>query len=528
MTTLTPNRLRSRPAAPTGSPRHATTTGRRRLVPRFIELGLLAAITVLGGWLRAPGLGVSSLWFDDAWVAYAARADYSELNLIGLTSVGFVTIEKIWLDLVGFSNLNAQLLPYLAGTFAPGAVYLVLRRRAASHTALLGAAVMALTTIHVQYSPRVKQYTIEALLVLLLLALTFRWRTEPSRKNTGILVAAMVVACMFSFILAAACLTPLVVMVLTARDDDRTRRLVTGGVSAMVPVLGLWYFVMVRPRVEDWLIAFWADHYIDASNGPVQLLTSTWDAFARLFEVVAPFPATVTLVVLAAAFVGLVRRDAVLAVALIAPLAAAAALAVMQKAPLGGGRTDIYLVPGLVVLFVLGLEALTDRQRPKAGALAPGAVAALVVVAVLGLSYDGPDPVYPREDVRPLIAELEVRRQSGDPVVVYYAATYSYGLYAATNSTPVDVDGPYLLNFSDPLVIPMVRQTDTAQYRSYAKDALATSDRFWLVATRMDLTAHWPVVQEILAEDLGLDLVDSSESEGAVLQLWQRPDEAPK
>jgi len=249
-------------------------------------------------------------------VAYAARADYSEINLIGLTSVGFVTIEKIWLDLVGFSNLNAQLLPHLAGTFAPGAVYLVLRRRAASHTALLGAAVMALTTIHVEYSPRVKQYTIEALLVLLLLALTFRWRTEPNRKNTGILVAAMVVACMFSFILATACLTPLVVMVLTARDD-RTRRLVTGGVSAMVPVLGLWYFVMVR-------------------------------------------------------------------------------------------------------------------------------------------------------------------------------------------------------------------QTDTAQYLSYANEALATSDRFWLVATRMDLTAHWPVAQEILAHDLGLDLVDSSESEGAVLQLWKRPDEAAK
>jgi hypothetical protein len=69
--------------------------------------------------LRVWQLGPSSLWFDDAWVALVARMSAGQLTQVGMTSFGFQVILWIWLHLVGFSEVGAQLIPFLAGYLGP-------------------------------------------------------------------------------------------------------------------------------------------------------------------------------------------------------------------------------------------------------------------------------------------------------------------------------------------------------------------------------------------------------------------------
>ena len=80
-------------------------------------------ILVFAAILRAPQLNELSLWFDDAWVALVSRMSAGQLAHVGMTSFGFDAILWIWFKLVGFSEISAKLIPFVAGCLAPVGVY---------------------------------------------------------------------------------------------------------------------------------------------------------------------------------------------------------------------------------------------------------------------------------------------------------------------------------------------------------------------------------------------------------------------
>ena len=491
---------------------------------------MVVCLTAIAVGVRVGGLAPSSLWHDDIWVAYAARSRYSDIPMMAVTSPGFVFLEKAVFDLVGFSAFTAQLLPFLASSVTPAVVFVVLKRAVRVELAVTAGIVVALTTLNVQYSYHVKQFTVEALGAALIFLVTARWMTEPTRRRQWALVATICVTAAVSFLVVVVATGPIAVVAVRL-----LRRRPLPQISDLVPlgVLGLfvvgWYAFVIMPNTTDNLQAYWADFYVRVDGGPIDFVVSLRDRVWFFLQSLTPWPplivATTCIIAFSATFV--LRRD--WAVVTTLPLLVALLLAVLQKAPFGAGRVDNYLLIPLVFGFFIGLDALCDvAATEKSRIRVPGTTATLsglAGAALIGLTIGGFESptAYPAEDIRPLIEILEDDRRDGDAVVLYYASTFAYGLYADVESRPIDVGTPYSIEFDDPdLVVQNPHRNEPEKYLQYATEAAGRSDRIWLLGSHL-CACDWGPIERQFAQELGWRRERIDAREGASLQLWSRP-----
>ena len=136
--------------------------------------------------LRVGGLGPTSLWRDDAWQALVARTDsWSDIVRIGQTPPGFSLLLWLWLTLTGLSSLAAQALPFVAGVAAAPFVYLLAARAGFGTAGAVSAGVgLAASPLHVVYSTRVKPFTLDSDISMLLTLLGIRVLDEPARRRS--------------------------------------------------------------------------------------------------------------------------------------------------------------------------------------------------------------------------------------------------------------------------------------------------------------------------------------------------------
>ena len=463
--------------------------------------------------LRAPGLGPSSLWIDDAWVAFAHRAGYVELTEIGLGAPGFSALLKIWFEIVGFTELSAQLVPFTAAIAAPPLLYVILRYRLRFAVSLVGAGWLLLAPVHVEYSTRVKQYSTEVVLALLLVHLSWRLIEDPTQRRTWRSLAMLsTVSVLISFPLAsvagAACLVAAFVAL------RRTGRLENTLLWLVVPALttAAWFVIVIRHRQYRDLRTFWESHFIQTDAGLRTAFESMLGRAHEFFEQASPLPAIPSAMFAALGLALVLHRRPPLFVMTVLPLAAAVALAALDRAPLGGGRTDLYLLAGTIIAVTAGIDhgvdlaagALTDHRYFLA-VLAPLAVVSGVVAIA---RHDAPS--YPREDIRPLVDELQDRRRPGDAVLVYHSSKWAFATYADVGVTVRPVSGPYDVVFDDPLIVRQLNPSTEERLQRSIVEADAAGGRLWLIGSHF--SPSWERTISAL-ESIGR----------VVIQTWERP-----
>jgi hypothetical protein len=491
----------------------------------LVDVALVLVVTAVAAWLRVEPLGPSSLWLDDAWVALVYRTEgLTELRYVGFSAPGFVVALRAWLGVVGFSETAAQTLPFVAGVAAPGLAYLVGRRfgwhRAA---ALVAAAVLVFSPMAMDYATRVKQYTVESVLALAVLwaALYLLDDVRSTRRWTTV-VGVGALATMGSAFLAPYVAAG-VAAGLTRALLDRDREAVSRGSAAALAYgafAGAWYLGVLAPAVTTSVSAFWSGHYVVLTEGVATAIAGARAAASGVSEGLVELPVAVTLVVLllATVIVGLRRLEH--AVLLVIPTLVAAVLAAAQLAPLGGGRTDIYLYPSLALLVAGGADAIVRALARRRGWVAWG----VPVVAAMTLAVVT-DPVtpYPRQDVRPLVMDLEERREPRDAVLIYPATMWAYSLYTSDRfSLEEDLVSAwgFAPAFEDErtYVLPRGRD-DPGAYTATVEQLEERERRVWLLAS------HWREDYDDLREQLraaGFELVDAETRDGAELGLWER------
>ncbi|HVL97947.1 MAG TPA: hypothetical protein VM324_01470 [Egibacteraceae bacterium] len=500
----------------------ARAAGRRHARSRLRPLdGVVAVLLATGAAaLRAGPLGPSSLWLDDAWTALVVRADsVAEAAALAVTAPGFGLLLRAWLQAVGFSETAAQLPPFAFAVLGPPAVYLVgvtvgLRRTAAGVAGLLLLAAPA----HLTNATRVKQYTLDALLATGVIALAWRVLAAPREAARWATLAAIgTLATLVSAQIAPVVVAALAAGLLAARRAGAALGAGLGATTAYGVLGGAWYLAYLRPSVSPALRAYWSGHYLDLADGPravaAGLVQGLGGVLGALSAVPAPF---VAVPLLAAAGWALLRRPAV-AVLLAGPLAVTVLLAALRLAPLGGGRTDIVLLPGLALLAAVGVDAAAGADRRAAAGLAAAVLAATALAR--------PDAgSYPSHDVRPLVARMEAALRPGDAVLVYSATRWAYGLY-----TGFDVAFPpdprrgtgFDVAVADPRVRILEPQRHTAErYAADVSAGIRGAQRVWLLASgwRGDLA-----VLERLIGDRGLVETSRESRPGGLLVRWERP-----
>jgi Dolichyl-phosphate-mannose-protein mannosyltransferase len=483
-----------------------------------LDVTVLVGLAAVSALLRGRPLGPQSLWLDDAWIALAHKAgSVRELSVVGLTAPGFAALLKGWIGLVGFSSVKAQLLPFLFGVAASPALYLVLVRRGVSRlAAATGAALIAFSTVHATQSTHVKQYTLDAFVAIVLIALFWWLIEEPDRLQRWWLAAGASIVAVFlsspsiGYVCAGfAC----ALAVAKARDRLSVAAAVASATAAAFVVV--WWLVALRPRVNSELELFFEERFISLS-GPRAALTDLHDAVAAVAAGAVPLREGIALAIMVASFsVALWKRTAK-ALVLALPLLLAIALAALERAPLGTGRTDIYLYPAVAAAVALALHELASRSR----ALAAGAATLVVAGLLLGLTPARP---YPEENISPFVTRVEEESSPTDAVLVYHLSGFAFGLYT---SWPIDfVDAPeYSTGWKVRVNRPNVHILDFNRSTTWRYDSALDEiqERYrvvWFIATHRarDVRAI-----ERKLRSRGYRRTLSTERGGAILRRWVR------
>lgn len=543
-----------------------------------VDVVVVAALLGVALLLRWPALDPSSLWLDDAWVALVGRVDsLGEVSRTIVTAPGFTVLLWAWLRGVGaagptgVSELLAQLPALMAGGLGIVATYVVARRlpTVGRAGATLAAAVVVAAPVHITYSTRVKPYTLDGLLAVVVagVALWAMRGASPARPDRRPLVLALVGigATVVSSSAALAVAGAFGALLLGAWrgdvhggeagvDDEGVTEQPAGGWHTWRPVLlglGLyavfaaaWWLVVLRRTVTDGLRGYWADHYLPPTD-----LGAAAEAFVSggrdLLEALAPLPWFVTLVLLGALLLVGVRWRSPLVALWLVPVVVSFGLAVLEIAPWGGGRTDAYLVPlvalsAAAVFGAAGDESRRLRASPWIARSAAAFAGGLLVAAALTAQAE-----YPPEDVGPLVARVEEQADPDDAVVVYSATRLAWALYSddpvrlvvdEAEATGFDVELGVAAELAgrgarrsdaessesgagapEVIVLPPLR-SEPSGYREILEPVVGEHRPLWFVAS------HWGSDYEPLVRtftDLGCTAVDRIHRPGARLIRWE-------
>ena len=418
--------------------------------------GALTALMLLGTVLRVREWAFNrSLWLDESWLALNLldRGFLGMLRPLDNLQTGpllFLWATEAMCRVVGPWEWSLRLPSLIAGLAALPLVALVARRLLREPTALL--AVVALTAVSPQlvfYSSELKPYALDvsagALLTWLGLRVLASLGTRAFRRRLIEQAAAGVVIVFASspsvFVIAG------VGVVLMARAATARRWREVAAVAAASAVtaaaFGVHYGLVLRhAAAETEFYHNWGKSFAAvAPKGRVAwVLDNTIRFLAEGLWLRHYGP---VLLLLVAGFVWLAaRRPWALAVAF-APVLVTYAASRAGLYPIGP-RVIMYLAPVVLVTVGGGVEVAvaivrglgTLARRPtlgrRAGHLAGGVAALLIVIPPARLAAQNFAAPPGREEIRPLLEQIAAERTAGQAVWMSQPAAKPYEYYART------------------------------------------------------------------------------------------------
>lgn len=382
------------------------------LTDRTFDLLVAAALLAVAAAQRASTLPGDGLWFDDAWVATGAlHGGLSELAMRGSAHPGFTLMLQGWDAVIGGDPWTLAVPAFVASVLGPPVVYLGLRHLgfARSVAGLLGA-ILVVAEVHVLYAGRVKSYTMDTLVVMVLAvalpalaARRWTWRTAAVW-----VVVAVCAASLSGYQLVA---TALAVGILILHSNrDRGIRVAAAAVQGILQ--GGMYLAARSTTDLDAVEAFMEttyDGHLSVYRNPITMAEQVLEHLGRIVDVypggprwlLAPLGCLALGGLIAAAMGWRRGRLAVTAQFLLLAMALAFVGGIFNRFPFGpssrnwsaemgspGSRHSLWLVPVMVIGLAVCLDAARSwwrerlHHRPVLDLALP-----LVAVVVLAVSW---------------------------------------------------------------------------------------------------------------------------------------------
>jgi hypothetical protein len=456
---------------------------------------LLIALLLLAAAVRiADYLARRPLWLDEAMLA---------LNLGSRSFAGLVapldfdqSAPPLFLWLLkavtligGLGELSLRLVPLLAGLALLWMLWRVTRALVGWDAALIAAALAAVSLPLLRYAGELKPYSTDALLSVVIIALTLRIRSAPEHAaRWWQLAAAGIIGLLLSFPSGFVLAGGFAALVLDPRirgDAVSRRRLGALALGWAAGFAAIFVLVYQPQTTNEYLRRYWSATVLDPSAA--DFASRVRSAVRRLTSGLPPLDLIDVkgrLAILALGIALIARRGGLAAAAQVGiPFVALGAGALFGKFPVAD-RLFIFIAPfTFIAVAVLLAELLRLLRLGEAGA---GVVGALIVLA-----WGGPGMVdYRRhppgqQDGRETALAVS-RRRGTEPVYVIPGALPAWAYYTTDWSRP-DLDrighlafvtrgaGPGAMNA-------LVREARTDS----ARDALVyRSDRYFdLLAAR--------------------------------------------
>jgi len=383
-------------------------------------------------------LNPASLWLDDAWVVALSKAPDFGISLVQPASA-----PPLFMLIVGFASrlapdleLGAQLWPFLCGLVAVALTSLLAYRITASGVcAVLSAGILVSEVFFLAHVARVKPYTGDVMVVLLL-GLCFHSLLEGyTRRKLWIYASVVAGGCALSSLsILVAAAGSAVAWIALWRRGIRDRHLVYAGIVVGGAAACATAHVATRGYIQI-LVDQYTQNYLPTDDLPglaraVFALFSDW--VGRLAHVGTPGARAASPATWGAGVMVLLggiqlwwsgRREHLFAggsVLLVSLLACAAG-----RIPLGTGRVDLFLLPFGAILLGSAAGLLTRLPRP----LVTPASAVLLAAAAL-LLWSPRVASYPPTLSAPLVEILVDEFRHSDELWVNHHGTYSLAAYA--------------------------------------------------------------------------------------------------
>jgi Dolichyl-phosphate-mannose-protein mannosyltransferase len=398
---------------------------------------------VLRIWQYAAG---TSLWLDELAVAQnvisrpVGKLLSSPLAWDQVAPKGFLLAEKLAVGLLGVNEYGLRFFPLLC-SIAALIFFVRVSERVLGHAAPIAVALFATAGPLIDYAARVKQYSTDVAVAVLLLwmALELQRRERSARELHGAgIIGAIAVWFSQPAVLVLAGLGTTLIVVARRNRDGRSRSwpwplLLWWGASAAAATAASFASVTAETRhslmttYDYWRLGMPPDSLLQAiqSLWPLHPLTALV-ARGSLSGLAYPFAHLYMLLALFGAYI-FFRRSWPVALLIYTPLLAALAAAVARLYPFSD-RLILFLLPG----FFLGAAAAIDWLRlqisRRFSSFGLAAVLLLTFPAVLPIIKQ--PPPYRIDDVKPPLSYLQRQRIPGDVIYVYYNAVPAMSFYA--------------------------------------------------------------------------------------------------
>ena len=347
------------------------------------------AIIVLATILRLHNLGGTSLWFDEAIYATNANAPFSEFLHKTRTINSSPIILPLTFWILGDSIQNAfwiRFLPMLFGVLVVAVVLFMPRVGVPAPVALFSALWMAVLPIQVHYSQEVREYSLAALIGILLVFCFLRSLQRPLVRHDVLFSVVLFLAplCSYGTIFLSGTLLGLLVLLECMQGKARPLRyaLPMGALA-----LGLLISYVITAKYQMGIGKSW---YLSADYPPEGILSAVfWFAKSNakyfIFQFGGVLPALVCLCSIGMfIFIALRRRDfqfteLYIVVGFLFLVAASIALSILGLYPYGGLRQHLFASPLAILAAVASFFWLVKSLKHRR--ILVGAFFAIVVLS---------------------------------------------------------------------------------------------------------------------------------------------------
>ena len=436
--------------------------------------------------LRAP------FWVDEAWVAVSTRTSVSHIFTVTSASpVGFTWLLRL-VPTPGGQDL--RLLPLLFAAMAALAAYAFARTlRLLPFVAGGLAAGAALLSPAMLVRDDLKEYTADAFVMLVGLALLSWVESEWSRRRVITMASALVVLAFVSNVtLFVAAIGLPSVTVVQALRRRWTAALESAAVTVVAGLLLLIVFLVFDGGTQTAsLKAYWNGYYLPHH------LSSAYHYIDYRIHALLPYFGIVhlwLLLLLVLGGLGVLAWQGRWATAAVLPLVALllVVLSFFQKFPLLEQRTSTFLVTASVVVAAIGVAGVATIAARHVHLLLGVGIAIAAVSAYLpgALPYVDSHRI-PYEDARDQVIYVQSHRGPEDVVLVDQGASYAYGYYAKAAFGIVKATG---IGFS--IVYPPADRTVVLVYRQ-PKDVQAGFEQAWSLVSQHPGARLWVVLSHV-------------------------------
>jgi uncharacterized membrane protein len=351
----------------------ATAAGTKTDAASWARPSLIAVL--LGAVLvRAWGLGVKSLWFDEAYTIFLAQQPLSEIpRLLAAYDTHpplHYVVLNIWIGIFGSSELAARSLSLLLSVGVVGLTFLLARRFGGDRLGILAAALVALSPFQVTAAQEARMYPLLTLLVLASSYVLWLGVEEGGRRPWvayAVLTALALYTHHFGFLVVAAH----AVFVLSSATPTARRAWGVALLAAAVlylPLLPMLYAQFFTARAwPDLRPPFGAGQFTDllgmlSFGGGILGMGSYFSSGAQRLEARIPVLLPFALLI-AFGIIGLRNRRA-RALAVLQAFAPIAAISLLSlRWNLYYARYFSFTLPAFAILLAAGVFAVADAVR---------------------------------------------------------------------------------------------------------------------------------------------------------------------